>query len=162
MDFLTHVTIIAGLLLTSTMVQAQADTLPEGEWMGPVRMHEQTQRIAKFRVRHCSSGCEITMFYNDRQFQFRSLVVETNTMTFRLDTGSDYQCELLRDSDDSFSGECTTETEEDMRTIEINMHPPKVEPEDEPVVEPEDEPVVEPEVEPEGEPEVEPEGEPDR
>lgn len=137
MDFLTHVTIIAGLLLTSTIVQA--DALPEGEWKGSVRMHEQTEKIAKFKVRQRSSDSKITMFYNSRPYQFEKLVVKTNKMTFKLDTGLDYQCELLRDNDDSFAGECTSETGEGMRTIEINMHPPEVlEPEDESGVEPDD------------------------
>ena len=142
MDFLTRITIIAGLLLTGPVVQAEA--LPEGEWEGSVRMHEQTEQITKFKVHQGNSGSTITMFYNSRPYQFENLVIKADRITFEIDTGSDYQCELKRAGDDNFAGECTTETEEDMRTIKINMHPPEVlEPEDEPEVEPGVEPDVE-------------------
>ncbi len=138
MDILSRITIIAGLLLTSPLVQAHE--LREGEWEGSVRMHEQAEKIAKFRVRHSGSGSKITMFYNSRPYKFKNLVVRAGKMTFDLDTGSDYRCELQRLSDDGFAGKCSLEAGEEKRTIEINMHLPEA-------IEAEVEPEVQSEVE---------------
>lgn len=144
MDCLTRVIMIAGLLITSPV--AAADELPEGEWDGPVRMHEQPERITKFKVRQHGSGRNITMFYNGRPYQFENLIVTADKMIFDLDTGSIYRCELDRSSDGHFAGVCTMDTGEEIRTIGMKMQPPEV-----------IEPLVEAEIEIQPEEESEPE-----
>ena len=135
MDYLARLTMISGLLIINLVTLA--DELPEGEWQGSVIMYEQAEQLAKFKVRQKSSGVKITMYYNSRPYQFGNLSIDADKMTFTLDTGSAYSCELSRLDDDKFSGECVLETEEEKRTIELNMQPPEeIEQEDKPIIEP--------------------------
>jgi len=142
LDYLTRCCLFSALILLNSLTFA--DELLEGEWQGSVIMHEQAEQLATFKVRHKNSGFKITMYFNNRPYQFEDLSVGADKMTFALDTGSVYGCELTRKDSDKFSGECVMETEEEKRTIVINMQSPdEIEQEDVLEVEPAVEEVIE-------------------
>ena len=122
LNYLTRLYLFSALILFNLVTLA--DELLEGEWQGSVIMHEQAEQLATFKVRHKNSGFKITMYYNNRPYQFEDLSVNADKMTFTLDTGSIYDCELTCPDSDKFSGECILETEEETRTVVINMQPP--------------------------------------
>ena len=129
MDCLIRFLVATSLLATS--LNSVADELPAGDWKGSFQPHDKSERVAKFRVRpnvdgNNGGGSKVTMYFKDRPYQFENLNVNEGKMIFELDTGSTYDCELIRAGDGSFSGPCVWQSGEDSRKSHINMRPPKV------------------------------------
>ena len=119
MVFIIRTTLIIGLLIIN--VSTIAAELTKGELQGTVTMHQEQTQLVKFKV---NKNGKITMYYNQRAYRFENLTVGSKEMTFELNTGSDYNCQLER-LDQKYSGNCFLQNEEDnqeeKRTIKLEM-----------------------------------------
>lgn len=84
--------------------------------------------VSQFRVKkqadNGSDGYKITMFYNERPYEFEQLTIDKDRLTFKLDTGVKYDCKLTADTDGGYSGDCTYRNDGETRHIKLLMTPP--------------------------------------
>ena len=67
---------------------------------------------------------KITMIHNDQDYLFENLDIKVNEITFKLDTGSLYDCSLILREDGSYSGDCDRSNSNDSKKkIFITMTP---------------------------------------
>lgn len=114
---LTSLLILSGFYL-------HAEPLPPGNWFGVVTMHQQQELEANFKVIQIDGDeYKITMFYDDRPYTFDKLDISDDEISFELDTGTKYNCKLVRKVKNIMSGRCTLEMEKEIRTILLKMQP---------------------------------------
>jgi|GEM_PF-2225463 len=111
------------IYLTKASLAVSAE-IPSGDWEGAVTLHGELAQLAEFKVKQQNDSYSITMYYNERPYKFKRLKVRDDRLTFKLDTGFNYECQLDQDSDKGYSGNCTTSVEGEKRSIAIKMIPP--------------------------------------
>lgn len=104
-----------------------AEPLPQGSWFGVVTMHQQQELEVNFKViKIDEKEYKITMFYDDRPYTFDKLDIAEDEVSFELDTGAKYDCNLGRKGTNVMSGKCTLDIENETRTILLKMQPLEV------------------------------------
>lgn len=70
------------------------------------------------------AGYKISMIHNDQDYLFENLDINGDTITFKLDTGSLYDCSLILQEEGSYSGDCIRKNPDDSnKKIFIMMIP---------------------------------------
>ena len=96
-----------------------------GNWEGEVTMPEDKPASVIYRVKEKgdkkANGLNITMFYNERPYEFQKLHITAESMYFTFNTGDIYTCKLNLDADGNYTGQCNSKETEQQRHISISM-----------------------------------------
>jgi len=119
---------LSGLLISILCQAALSEELLIGDWQGDVTMYNEKPTTAIFRVKQLSIGetnkFKITMFYNERPYDFENLVISEDSLKFALDTGAKYECELNRIEEGGYQGKCHYIHTDETRVILMTLSPP--------------------------------------
>lgn len=108
-------------LLLLVMNSLHCEELIKEVWAGKVTMPGTDEKEnVSYKVK--ASVYKITMIYNSNPYELENLVIKDDKITFDLNTGTPYKCELERKSDKLFSGDCTEKDSENIEnSINISM-----------------------------------------
>ena len=99
------------------------------DWKGYIIVSDEGEKeFVKFDVKGVDAedgiNYTIAMIHNDQDYLFDNLEVKENVLTFKLDTGSLYECSLKLQDDASYSGDCVRSNASDnKKNIFIKMTP---------------------------------------
>lgn len=98
-------------------------------WRGQITLPDQEPQRARYVVQLKEEGGSpkiqrVTMYLNERPFEFTDLEIKPGVLSFSLDTGNSRKCELKVQDDGTFAGDCMLPDSEAQR-IALTMVPPK-------------------------------------
>lgn len=98
-------------------------------WRGQITLPDQQPQRARYVVQlkeedGSATIQRVTMYLNERPFEFTELEIKPGTLNFSLDTGNSRKCELKAQDDGAFAGDCVLPGSGAKR-IALTMVPPK-------------------------------------
>ena len=120
---------LAAMVIVLFSNLSYSQEMSTGEWGGYVLVSDSDEKESvSFHVRDLEAeegkNYKITMVHNDQPYMFKELNVMNDKISFRLDTGTLYDCNLSLQNDGSYSGDCIgPETDQEKNKISMTMTP---------------------------------------
>lgn len=98
-------------------------------WLGQITLPDQgpqrTRYVVQLKQEDGRATIQrVTMYLNERPFEFTDLEIKSGVLSFSLDTGNSRKCELKAQDDGTFAGDCVL-PDNDAKRIALTMVPPK-------------------------------------